>query len=276
MRTGDILAALAIIGLTSCASQPKMPATPVVEVMVLGTYHMGNPGADLVNPEADDVLVQSRQAQLSALADQLAAFRPTAIMVENESPRDDFLDTGYLQFSPDQLTTDRDETVQIAYRLASQLGISRVYGIDTREGDVAFFPFERVQAFVAKNGPEGFIENMLADVQENADTFATLQTKLSVSQLLARQNDPNEITSQHGRFYYGLLKLTQQGDPAGAAVNYGWYARNAIIFSKLDAVSEPGDRVIVLFGSGHAYWLRHFATETPGFALVDPAPYLQH
>ena len=45
----------------------------------------------------------------------------------------------------------------------------------------------------------------------------------------------------------------------GAALNYGWYARNTLTFSKLAAVTEPGVRVIVLYGSGHAY---------PGFSGV--------
>jgi len=104
--------------------------------------------------------------------------------------------------------------------------------------------------------------------------FEKAQESRTVSQLLAIENDPETIGTIHRNFYYSLLKLVTATDPAGAALNYGWYARNAIIFFKLDAVSQPGDRVIVLFGSGHAYWLRHFAEEMPGFRVVDPLPYL--
>jgi hypothetical protein len=53
-----------------------------------------------------------------------------------------------------------------------------------------------------------------------------------------------------------------------------WYLRNAKIFGKLMTVTNPGDRVLVVYGSGHNYWLRHFATETPGFRNVDPRPFL--
>ena len=35
-----------------------------------------------------------------------------------------------------------------------------------------------------------------------------------------------------------------------------------------------GDRVIIVFGAGHAYWLRHFVETTPGFELVEPNRYL--
>ncbi len=33
-------------------------------IMILGTYHMDNPGSDAVNFEADDVLTAKRQREL--------------------------------------------------------------------------------------------------------------------------------------------------------------------------------------------------------------------
>lgn len=40
-------------------------------------------------------------------------------------------------------------------------------------------------------------------------------------------------------------------------------------------MAKPGERILVLFGAGHSYWLRHFASSTPGFTSVDPMPYLE-
>ena len=51
--------------------------------------------------------------------------------------------------------------------------------------------------------------------------------------------------------------------------------RNAKIFSKVIQATEPGDRVVLIFGGGHAYWLKHFVRTTAGFRLVDASPYLQ-
>ena len=271
-----ILSAIAVMSVAACANFPATPPSrePAVDVMVLGTYHMGNPGADLANAKADNVLAGSRQQQLAALADQLAAFKPTAIMVEAQSPRADFLDTGFLEFTPEQLANDPNETVQIAYRLADRLGITRVYGIDAQEGEIDFFPFERIESFVEQNGPDGYLEDLMAPLNEIVSDFEKAQETKTVSQLLALQNAPGAINAIHRTFYYSMLNLATPEDAAGAALNYGWYARNAIIFSKLNVVSHPGDRVIVVFGAGHAYWLRHFVEETPGFRHVDPLPYL--
>ena len=41
-----------------------------VQVMLLGTYHMDNPGLDEVNIDADDVLAADRQAQFRELVDR--------------------------------------------------------------------------------------------------------------------------------------------------------------------------------------------------------------
>jgi hypothetical protein len=51
--------------------------------------------------------------------------------------------------------------------------------------------------------------------------------------------------------------------------------RNAKMFAKIALIAEPGDRLLVLVGSGHRYWLTHFAENSPGFTSIDPRPWLQ-
>ena len=270
-----------LLCLTGCAATPVTTdeliaerAPPAVEVMVLGTYHMGNPGADMVNMEADDVLAPARQAELEDLARRLAEFNPTAIMVETESHRPDLLDERFLSFEPEQLTASRNEITQVAYRLASEMGIKRVYGVDQYEGEISFFPFDKVQAFEEARGDKSLSERLIGEVQAEVSAFGELQKTHTIPQLLALENDPAKIDRMHTDFYYGLFELADANSQPGAALNYGWFARNAQIFGKIAAATEPGDRVIVLFGSGHAYWLRHFAENAPGFTLVEPVPYL--
>jgi hypothetical protein len=74
--------------------------------------------------------------------------------------------------------------------------------------------------------------------------------------------------------YYGLLQFGDTEDQPGAELNGAWYTRNAKIFAKLMTVARPGDRIVVVYGAGHAFWLRHFIENTPGLELVDPVPFL--
>src|SRR5512132_3843740 len=49
------------------------------EILVLGTYHMGNPGRDVFNMQADDVLAPKRQQEMAQVIEVLKKFRPTKI-----------------------------------------------------------------------------------------------------------------------------------------------------------------------------------------------------
>ena len=46
-------------------------------LMILGSGHLANWGADSINYRMDDVLAPKRQAELQELAEQLARFKPT-------------------------------------------------------------------------------------------------------------------------------------------------------------------------------------------------------
>ena len=77
--------AAALRRLHACTSAPAPAAAAdpnAIEVMILGTFHMDNPGADLNNAKVDPVTTPKKQAELQLVADALARFKPTAIAVE--------------------------------------------------------------------------------------------------------------------------------------------------------------------------------------------------
>lgn len=39
-------------------------------------------------------------------------------------------------------------------------------------------------------------------------------------------------------------------------------------------VARPGNRIIVVYGTGHGFWLRQKVLTTPGYRLVEPNDYL--
>ena len=227
------LALIAALAVPSAALAQAAPPPEPIRVMIVGTVHFGNPGQDLNNVAMDPVTTPAKQAELAAVAEALARFRPTAVAVERQAADPaTLLDARYPAFTPAMLLTNPDERYQVAYRLAHNAGLDRVYAIDEQggEGRRDYFPFDKVSDWFEAHG--------------------------SLS------------------FYYGLLTFGDGVEQPGANLNAGWYERNARIFVKLMTVARPGDRIVVVFGVGHAYWLRHFVENTPGFELVDPVPYL--
>lgn len=251
------------------------PMVPPAQVMVLGSVHFDNPGQDLHNLKVDDVRTPAKQAELREIADRLAKFAPTKIAVEATTDRPDLAYGKYEIFTPEALTQNADERVQIGFRLARQLGQTVVYGIDEQSDTVDYFPFDRVQAYAKEHGQTALLEAFHTRVEAAMKSLDEAQRTQPLRELLAQVNEPARTLTEHRDFYNALLPLGDAKAQPAADLNGGWYLRNAKIFAKLTQVAKPGDRVLVIFGSGHSYWLRHFVRETPGFVLVEPGEYLR-
>lgn len=266
--------AAAFLG-TSPAMAEKPVAAPV-EVMVLGAYHFGNPGLDVNNAKVDTVLVPKKQAELDALARALLTFKPTRVMVERQSDAADLSLPSYRVFTPEQLKTEANETEQIGFRIAKMAGHKDVYGIDEqpKDGEPDYFPYDKLLETAAKFGQSGVIDKANLPTAVSLKAFEANQKTQSVAQLLIGFNALNgDYNTQ--KFYYDVLAVGDNDVQTGADLNAMWYLRNAKIFAKLMRIAKPGDRVLVVYGAGHGFWLRHFARETPGYRFVDPVPYLK-
>lgn len=245
-----------------------------VQVMVLGTYHLANPGQDLHNVEVDDVTAEPRQRQLEAIADVLTNYMPDRIAVEALSSRDDLTLKAYETFEPADLEEVPNEREQIGYRLAHRLGHEKVYGIDEKDEEVDYFPFGVVTEYAEKKQRSEDLETFHRRAAALVKTMGRLHAENSIGHVLHWVNRPSNIERNHTELYYGLLAYADATEQPGALLNARYFERNARIFAKLTRIAQPGDRVLVVYGSGHSYWLRHFVEEAPGFELVEPNDYL--
>ncbi|HWW62148.1 MAG TPA: DUF5694 domain-containing protein, partial [Thermoanaerobaculia bacterium] len=124
-RTAFLILAFTVSGVATAQQAPARP-----EVLVLGTYHMNNPGRDIVNTQVDDVLAPKRQAEVATLIEALAAFKPTKIAVER-STDDARIHKDYAAYLAGTHELTRNEIEQIGFRLAKELGHKDIYGVDT-------------------------------------------------------------------------------------------------------------------------------------------------
>jgi hypothetical protein len=240
-------------------------AQDAVSVMVVGGYHMSNPGHDIHNVQADDVLAPKRQAEIAATVAALARFRPTEIDVEWPA---DLVTQRYDAFTKGTLAPSRNEVVQLGFRLAQASGAS-VHGVDV-DGD---FPYDAVQAYAKAHGGDDLLAGANADVQSLVQKQEDLLKTTTVSGVLRWLNGP-AMAREGNYFYRTMLKVGGGAEQPGADLLTAWYKRNFYICANIVQLARPGDRIVVFYGSGHEFLLRQCVSEMPGYKLVEPNDYL--
>lgn len=270
MRYGMMIAAMAFamaVGLVLPAqAKDKIAANTPVQVMIIGTFHMANPGRDMHDAKAPDVLLPKYQAELQAIAERLARFHPT--LVDVEWP-DELVQKRYADYLNGTLKPSHNEVVQIGFRLAKIAGIRAVQGIDS-DGD---FPYEPVEAYAKAHGQEAILKYANDQTEAMVQAQSRLLREKGITAMLRRLNDPAKLVGDN-IFYPLMLRVGSGNDQPGAALLTAWNGRNFRICAHLVQRSKPGDHIVVLFGAGHELLLRQCIQQSPGFKLVEPNDYL--
>src|SRR4051812_27954654 len=160
---------LLLLSITAAAQIPALTTSePKPEILVLGSFHMANPGHDLANMQVDDVRSPQRQQQMAELLAVLKKFNPTKIAIESDvtgsnRPKE------YDEYLAGRHELTRNEIEQIGFRLAKELGHKKIYPVDV-DGD---FPWMRVVNYAKANGQADKLDAMnrytQATVQEDDD-----------------------------------------------------------------------------------------------------------
>ncbi|HSR70600.1 MAG TPA: DUF5694 domain-containing protein [Acidobacteriota bacterium] len=254
--------------LTQTLSGQVPSAGEPTQVLVLGTYHFANPGLDVVKVEVADVLSEAKQAEIRAVVEALARFRPTKIAVEDLPGSADRLDQLYKAYRAGQHELSRNETEQVGFRLAAQLEHPRLFPIDYRNP----FPFQAVVEWAQEHDP-AFLDFLNEERERMAAESNRRQQDYTIGKILRLSNHPEELAREHG-VYMRFAEVAAGDTYAGAELVSRWYERNIHIFSNLQKIAERGDRILVIIGSGHAPILRELITYHPEMSLVEALEYL--
>jgi hypothetical protein len=212
---------------------------------------MANRGRDIFNLQADDVLSPKRQQEIAQAIEALKKFHPTKIAIEAdiESPAAGQKYTDYLA---GKYALSRDETDQIGYRLAKELGLHAVYPVNV-DGE---FPIQRVSNYAKANGrAEKFDAIMVAAgarVKEQ-DEFLRSHTVLEMLEYI----NSDAMVAKDVAIYYASVPFGEPGDYAGSDLLALWFQRNIRIYHNIVAlIDSPSNRILVIYGAGHLGWLQ--------------------
>lgn len=231
------------------------------EVLLVGVFHFAGSSGDAIELIVPDIMDEARQQELEQLTGLLAEFRPTRVAVEVEPRFEELFSGRYQAYLAGKNPLDPTEQQQLGFRLAARTGLSHVELID----HMFETPFGPLFEAMEREDP--------AAAREFWSTLRTLEQQSSrtlqeggIPAALAALNDPAALEANHN-LYLRFARFGVDGDYAGATLLGAWYARNARIFANIYALCAPGERVIVLIGSGHVPILAQLLRASAGVNL---------
>ncbi|WP_300531825.1 DUF5694 domain-containing protein [Maricaulis sp.] len=255
-------------GAMAATTKLQDPSEPP-QVMVLGTFHFNGGGQDMINPEVDDFLSDTRQAEIAEVLDRLEAYQPTKIFVELQPQYEERFNARYRAYRRGEHDLTVNERQQIGMRLASRMGHERLWGVDHQGG----MDFAAMMGAAETAGQTRLLaewDAFTGPLRARMEDPAVMELPI-LDRLIS--NNVQQVRDEHA-LYLLLAQMGAADNPAGVEEMTNWWARNMHIYANIARLAEPGDRVLVIYGSGHKYLLDQFVDEAPNLSWVDPLDYL--
>jgi len=241
------------------------------EVALMGVFHFAGSTGDAAAIQLDNMLGERRQREISEILDHLEKYKPDKILVEYPSKKQAALTQSYQQYLQDDKTLDENEIHQLGFKLGRRLNHEKLYAIDYKLN----LPFGELRQYAQAHGKEQYLEDFIGHVKSYArEKEAYLKEHTLLDYLRGLNTDTSDLW--HKNLYLEAL-LTMGTDTLypGARMAGDYYKRNAYILSNIDRVTAPGDRVLVIVGSGHRAFLKPMVREKRDFQYVEIHPYLE-
>jgi len=240
------------------------------KVLVVGTFHMDYPGLDAFKTSEEDkidVLVEPKKSEVTELVEYIKKFKPNKIAIE---AFDRWNATEKLkQYKNGDHRDKRDERYQLAIRIANELQLDTIYAIDS--GSMTD-DLEKIDSSYTKAlfkdfdfQSEDVYNQYYKDWYEEEDKIIP---KVNLLDYFKHINSKESHQYGYGAYLIGDFKLDNL---MGAdVISSWWYNRNLRIFRKLQLITEnPNDRILLVFGNGHAAVLRQFLEASPEYEFVE-------
>jgi len=258
-----------ILTLTSSIAQSKgdkLSNKKQTEILLIGTFHFNNPGADVVKTKTFDIHTKSAQNDLKEIAQKIAAFKPTKIFVEWPYKRQNSLDSVYNKFKEDGIY-ETDETYQLAFRAGKLIDETQIIAIDYNDTD---FPFGKLMASIKKN-KQTDIEMYLTKTikKQEKETNDKIDSNISLKEMLYDNNTKEERDNMN-EFYEKILTVGDNEDFIGSYLTSEWMRRNLYMWSLLKKKTTVKDeRVMVLLGSSHIAMIKKYIDANENWKTVE-------
>ena len=264
---------LLTLGVKSQIGSVDRDAKTKPTLVVLGTYHMGTPGKNVVNGKVDDITTPERQKQIVALVEKLKKFNPTKIALECDIEDDAKTQEIYDQYLSGNYGLSKNETNQIGFRLAKKLGHKKVYCVDW--GIFPDDPLYNYEKYASQDAElDSFLKGVYGNLKQEVNAESERLMMMPVTDQLIFLNQPDRIEKNH-KIYFDFLRIGRGKEYVGANYVSWWYGRNMKILDNIIRITDsPKERILIVYGAGHLKLLTQFAKESGFYNVENPLKYL--
>ena len=250
--------------------------TNTKEVLLIGTFHYNNPGADIAKTKSFDILSNKSQLELEQIASSIKDYNPTKIFVEWPYDEQKELDSLYYLYKENQYFTNdnlsnfyiKNEIFQLAFRVAKMNNLEKVYAIDYSNTE---FPYGEVMNDIENNKQLELKEKIENTISKFTDDFDNMiDSDVSLKELMYYQNSI-EMRYISNDLHNNVFSLAgSSNDFNGVFLTSEWYKRNLYMWSLIQKkVSKPDERIMVLVGSSHAAMIELFIKENKDWGIKE-------
>ena len=280
MKSGLLIFILSLT-LLSCNSRQKKIQNENLEpstskkVLLVGTFHYNNPGADVAKTKSFDILNEDSQLELKNISTKITDYNPTKIFVEWPYDEQNELDSLYQvykkgnYFENDSLSDFylKNEIFQLAFRIARQNNLKRVYAIDYSTS----FPLEDVMKEIEQNNQFDLKKKIEDGISKfTVDFDNKIESGVSLTELTYFINS-KEMRKFSNYFHNDLMLLAgSTKDFSGPLLTSEWFKRNIYMWSLIQkGVTESDERIMVLAGLSHVAMFELFIKENDTWKVKE-------
>jgi hypothetical protein len=246
------------------------------QIMTLGVFHFSYPNLDAVKTAEEDkisVLDEPWQSEIVAIAKAIEEFRPTIIAIELNPSRQSRIDSLYQLYQEGKWELQTNETQQLGFRIARNLGIDRIYCVD----DMGVH-YDNILNLFSDSARLSALEHYYFSSPYRYITLREAGRIESIIDHMLYYNHPDQIRESLSVYLLHPFKYEENpGDFTGVDFESGrWYNRNLRIFRNVQRIErDSDDRILMIVGKEHLNLLNLFFDVSREFEFVSPLPYLE-
>lgn len=261
-------------------SEKPSPASEIEKetkkVLLIGTFHYNNPGADVAKTKDFDILNSKSQNQLEQIAAKISDFDPSKFFVEwpfDEQKELDSLYNLYLEnkyFENDSLSDFylKNEIFQLAFRASKKIDLGQPIAIDYRNTE---FPFDSLMTVIGTAKQSNLQTEIVNGIQFFTTEFDNrISNGVSLLDLTYFLNS-DDMRKKSNRIHTEVPLLAGEKENfIGPYLASEWHRRNLSMWSLVQKSLDANDeKIVLLLGASHIAMIKEYIDSNEDWEAVE-------